>query len=542
MSLSHFSFITEEVIDRARFYSSVLFCLLSCLFLSCTPSTPPADLTFVNGSEPQSLDPGLITGQLEGRLCRALFEGLTRYNQKADIVPGAAESWKVSTDSTVYTFKIREDAFWSDGLPVTAEDFVLSWKRVLTPETAAEYAYILYFIKNAEAYHRGELHDFTQVGIKATSEKTLEVTLKAPTPFFLYLTAFPTYFPVPLRAIEAHADAWGLPGKIITNGPYLLESWKIRDRVTLVKNQDYWDAERVQLNRIDSLITDKATTAFNLYATGLSDLIVDKNMVPQHIITALKDRPDFHSYTYMGTYYYRFNVTREPLNDPRVRQALSAAIDRQRIIDKITKAGEQPATSFTPPNVAGYQPPDGIAYHPEQAQALLAQAGYPNGTRFPRLSLLYNKSELHEKIAIEVQAMWKQVLGIQVDLANQEWATYLDSMKNLKYDIARSSWIGDYPDPNTFLDCFITGGGNNRTGWSRDEYDQAIEKANQTNDPKERLAIFYDAETLLVKEDPPIAPLFFYSGILFYDQNKIGGIEPNVLAEHPLDQMFIKED
>ncbi len=515
--------------------------LAGLILAACSSPLPPADLTFVNGSEPQSLDPGLITGQSEGRICRAIFEGLTRYAADGTILPAAASSWDISADQTIYTFHLRQGQTWSDGSPLTAQDFHDSWQRVLTPETAAEYAYILDFIKNAQPYRKGELKDFSQVGIRVVDPLTLEVTLNAPTPFFLYLTAFPTYYPVPLRAIRTHGDAWALPENIITNGAYLLADWRIRDRVILIKRPDYWNADNVRLNRVDSLIVDSATTAFNLYATGMADLIMDKGMVPQHIISQLVHRPDYHAYTYLGTYYYRFNVTHPPLDDVRVRQALSASIDKNRVVNKITMGGEQPAYAFTPPGMNHYQPPDGILYDPERARQLLAEAGFPDGENFPRLSILYNKSEMHEKVAIEIQAMWREELNIRVDLQNQDWSTYLDSMNKLEYSIARASWVGDYPDPNTFLDCFITGGGNNRTGWSREEFDQAIARANRTGDPVERAKIFYQAETLLVREDPPILPIYYYVGALFYDARRIKGIIPNILAEHPINEMFIEE-
>jgi oligopeptide transport system substrate-binding protein len=520
---------------------SLLPALAGLVLISCSDSLPPADFTFINGSEPQSLDPGLITGQSEGRICRTIFEGLTRYAADGSVVAGAAESWELNPEQTIYTFHLRPGLKWSDGRPLTALDFRDSWKRVLTPETAAEYAYIMDFIKNAQAYRQGDLKDFSQVGIKAIDERTLEVTLNAPTPFFLNLTAFPTYYPVPLWVIEAHGDAWALPENIVTNGAYLLADWRIRDRVVMIKNHDYWDAHGVQLNRIDSLITDSATTAFNLYATGMADLIMDKGLIPQHIIGQLKHRPDFHTYTYLGTYYYRFNVTQPPLDDKRVRIALSAAIDKERVVNKITRAGEQPAHSLTPPGIESYVAPQGVPYDPERARQLLAEAGFPNGDGFPRLSILYNTSELHKEIAIEIQAMWREVLNIRIDLQNQDWSTYLDNMNKLEYSIARSGWIGDYPDPNTFLDCFITGGGNNRTGWSRKEYDEAIALANRTCDPDERSRIFHDAEILLVREDPPILPLYHYLGILFYDADRIKGIIPNLLAEHPLTEIYIEE-
>ncbi|MEM6885664.1 MAG: peptide ABC transporter substrate-binding protein, partial [Verrucomicrobiota bacterium] len=448
---------------------------------------------------------------------------------------------QANPDNTQFTFHLRENVKWSNGEPLTAHDFVATWKRVLSPELGSQYAEILFFIKGAEEYNRGKTDDFNTVGVTAQDDRTLIVDLRAPTPFFPDVVAFTTYLPVHVPTIEKYDIAWVKPEHMVNNGAYSLKDWKINDRVELQKNPHYWNADTVRLNRIDALSVSNASTAFNLYATGQADLILDKGLIPQTLMTELIDRSDFHSYTYLGSYFYRINCTRPPFDKPLVRQALVAAVDRERITRKITKAGELPTTAFTPQGITGYVPPQGITYDPEQAKAWLAEAGFPGGAGFPRFEILYNKSELDEKIALEIQDMWKQTLGIQCELKNQEWASYLESLNQLKYDVARSSWVGDYVDPNTFLDCFITGGGNNRTGWSYAEYDSLIKAAGNEVNPAARMQIFQKAETVLIRDEAPIIPLYYYDGILFYDANRLKGIHPNLLAEHPLHEMYLEE-
>ncbi len=521
-----------------------LLTAFSLLAVSCTTRPQDVDLIFINGAEPQSLDPSIITGQIEGRLCNALFEGLTTRNQHGQVVPGMAESWQANADNTHFTFRLRDDARWSNGDPVTAQDFVDSWQRTLSPELASEYAYIMFFIQGAENYNQqqeGISVDFSTVGVTAVSEKILEVKLRAPTPFFPSLTSYVTYYPVHIPTVEKYGMGWVKPEHMVNNGAYLLKDWKINDRVELQKNPRYWNASTVRLNRIDALAVSNAGTAFNLYDTGQADLILDKGMVPQMLLAELTGRHDFHSYTYLGTYFYRFNTTRAPFDQPLVRKALIAAIDRERITRKITKAGEAIATAFSPQGIPGYTPPEGIPFDPAQAKAWLSEAGFPDGEGFPRFQILYNKSDLHEKIALEIQDMWKKTLGIDCELKNQEWASYLESLRQLDYGIARSSWIGDYVDPNTFLDCFITGGGNNRTGWSNQAYDDLISAAGRETDPAARMQIFQQAEQILVRESAPIAPIYYYAGILFYNADRLKGIHPNVLAEHPLREMYLAE-
>jgi oligopeptide transport system substrate-binding protein len=500
-----------------------------------------ADLVFLNGAEPETLDPALITGQPEGRVANALFEGLLTFDQSGKARPGMAESWEISEGGRVYTFKLREGLRWSDGVPLTAHDFVSSWRRTLDPATASEYAYQLHYLKNAKAFNEGAVTDFSQVGVSAPDERTLRVELENPTPFFLDLCAFVTLLPVPGHAVERHGDNWTKPAHLVSNGAYLLEAWRLNDRIRLRKNPHYWNAANVAMETIDILPVSKANTAFNLYASGQADLMMDKGLVPPALLGEIKKRDDFHAAPFLGTYFLRYNCAKGPFTDPRVRRAFSLVIDKQSLVERITRAGELPAGSFVPPGAGGYDPIDACgSFDPAEAKRLLADAGYPEGRGFPMLTYLYSEGELNEAIAVELQGMWRRELGVNVQLQRQEWKVYLRSISSLDYDIARSSWVGDYPDPNTFLDMFVTGGGNNRTGWSDPRYDKLIAEAAAELDPQKRYEILRQAEKILVCEEMPVCPLYFYVGIQLYDANRLGGLEGNVLDEHPLKEMFWK--
>jgi oligopeptide transport system substrate-binding protein len=513
---------------------------LSFFFTSCRRAQPTADLTFINGAEPESLDPAIVTGQPEGRLCLALFEGLTSFDAAGLLGPAIAESWDISPDGRTYTFHMR-DTRWSNGDPVTADDFVQSWKRVLDPAFASKYVEQLYYVENAEAYNNGKITDFDRVGVKALDPLTLQVRLANPTPFFLDLCAFQTLMPVHLRSIARWGDDWIKPGKLVSNGAYMLEDWRIDDHIRLKANPYYWRKEKVSLQVIDALPISQATTAFNLFYSGRVDLLLDKGLVPPLIIGEIRKQPYFHANPFLGTYFYRFNVKRPPFNDARVRKALALAIDKTRIVEKITRAGEPIAGSFSPPGLPGYTPPAGLSYNVADARRLLGEAGYPEGKGFPKFSILYNNSEVNEQIATEIQAMWHEQLGLQVNLRTEEWKVYLNSMQSLDYDVCRSSWVGDYNDPNTFLGCFLTHSGNNCTGYSSAEYDRLVNEANQQTDSKVRVAMLRQAETILVEKDLPMTPIYYYVGITLYDGTKLGGLEPNVIDEHPLREMYWKK-
>ena len=521
---------------------SLFFVVLA--FCGCKRLPDRADFVFLNGAEPESIDPAVITGQPDGRIAYALFEGLTSFNAAGIAGPGVAERWDLSPDARVYTFHLRRDAKWSNGDPVTARDFLASWRRTLAPETAAEYSYQLYYVKNAKAFNEGQIKDFSQIGLRVVDDFTFEVTLDNPTPFFLDLCAFVTLLPVHLPSVERCDQtglSWTKPEHLIGNGAFTLKEWRVFDRIRLVKSETYWNKVNVGMKSIDVLPSGRPMTAFNFYATGLADLMMDKGLAPTPLMGELKKRPDFHSAPFLGNYFVRFNVTRKPFNDPRVRLALSLVIDKQLLVDKITRAGEKPAYSLVPPGTAGYEPPPGLTRDPDRARQLLAAAGYPGGKNFPVVYYLFKgDSDLDRDLAVEMQGMFARELGVTIQLQQQEWKVYLASLSALDFDLCRSSWVGDYGDPNTFMDMFVTDGGNNRTGWSSKRYDQLIGDAARELDREKRFAIFREAEKILISDDAPICPLYYYVGIQFYDGDRLGGIEANLLDEHPLKSMFWK--
>jgi oligopeptide transport system substrate-binding protein len=521
-------------------FRALLLAIALTALAGCQRATDRADLVFLNGAEPETLDPSLITGQPEGRLASALFEGLTTFDEHGQVIPGVAEKWDLSPDARVYTFHLRKDARWSNGDPVTAADFRDTWRRTLAPETAAEYAYQLFYLHNGEPFNEGKLTDFSKVGAVALDDHTLRVTLDDPTPFFLGLCATTPLFPVHLPSVQKWGDDWIKPGHMVSNGAYELTEWRINDRIRMVKNPYYWDAAHVGMTSIDALPTSRANTAFNFYAAGQADLMLDKGLIPLALLSDLRKRSDFHSAPFLGTYFIRFNVTRPAFKDPRVRRAFSLVIDKNLIVEKITRAGEIPASSLVPPGAAGYQPPPGLTYNPDEARRLLAEAGYPGGKGFPLVTYLYSEGELNEAVAVELQSMFQRELGINISLQRQEWKVYLNSMNNLDFDLCRSSWVGDYDDPNTFLDMFVTGGGNNDCGFANPTYDQYIADAEKQVDQNKRFDIFRQAEHMLVSEEAPICPLYFYVGIQFYNPDRLGGMAANLLDEHPLQKMYWK--
>ena len=465
-----------------------------------------ADFTYVCESEPETLDPGLITGVTEGRIVDSVFEGLTVcHPAKLDILPGVAEKWEVSEDGLTYTFHLRE-SFWSDGVPVKAGDFYYAWRRVLTPETASDYAYLFYCIKNARKYYEGEIKDFGEVGILAPDDHTFVVRLEQPTAYFLQLTSFSTFLPLRRDIIEKYGPEWIKPGRIVSNGAFIVSSRKINSEIILKKNTNYWDRQGVSLDTIRLLISDNVNTAFNIYETGGADLITS---LPSYIIDRLAGRKDYVTYPYLGTYFYRMNVARAPFDDQRVRKAFALSVDRDKITKYITRGGEIPAYSFVPPGIPGYEPSRLLSYDPEKARALLAEAGYPGGGGFPETEIIFNTSEGHLHIAEVLQSMWKEELGVKVKLLNQEWKVYLNTVSKMDYSMARASWIGDYVYPSTFLEMFITGGGNNNTGWTSGEFDALIDKCAKMPAGSERNGAFADAEKILL-EDMPIIPLYYY--------------------------------
>lgn len=518
-----------------------ILAIATLLLSACGRMHERADLVFINGAEPETIDPAIVTDQVSMRVASALFEGLCRNNEEGKPEPGVAERWEESPDKKTYTFHLRADAKWSNGDAVTARDFVYSWRRVLEPATAADYATQLYILRGARAFNEGTNSDFGAVGVRAIDERTLEVVLENPTPYFIDLCAFPTLAPVHEATLTAHKSAWVKPQNVVGNGPYLLNEWLLDDRIELKKSPGYWDAANVKMRTIDVLPISDPNTALNYFLTGQADLLADKATVPVSLASKLCQQPWFHTGPFLGTWFIRFNVTKPPFNDPRVRHALSLAIDKKRITEKITQLGERTAFALVPPGAgAGYQPPKGDDFDPQKARELLAQAGFPEGRGFPLMEYLHITPLVEQNIAVELQAMWEENLHIKVSLAKQEQKMWLASMRDLSYQTMRSSWVGDYNDPNTFLEMFTTGNGNNRTGWASAEYDKLIAEAAREPDVRKRNAIFHRAETMLIVDEAVILPVYYYVGVQFAHKDKLGGVQTNLIDDHPFRCMHWK--
>ncbi|MBI4559716.1 MAG: peptide ABC transporter substrate-binding protein [Candidatus Hydrogenedentes bacterium] len=487
-----------------------------------------------NGAEPQALDPHLVSGFTEHKILTSLFEGLaTLDGTTLEPKPAAAESWTVSDDGKVYRFTIRENAKWSNGDPVTAHDYVYAWQRNLSPGLGSEYAYMLHCIWNAKVFNEGRLTDFGQVGARALDERTLEVTLENPTPYFPAMQIHFSFFPVHRANIERfgrideRGTKWTQAGNMVSNGPFLLTKWWPNRIITVAKNPYYWDANAVRLKEInfypiDNLQTEELTfRAGGLHVTDA----VRKSRLPKFRATM----PQYlRMHPFLGSYFYRFNCARAPFTDVRVRRAFAMSIDRELITKNLLHGAYEPTACFTPPNTAGYTCTASIPYDVAAAKRLLAEAGFPDGRGLPPVELLFNTSEEHKLIAEAVQQMWKKNLNASVTLVNQDWKVYLDALTNMDYYVARSSWIGDYYDPNSFLDCFLTGGGNNRTGFSDARYDELIGRAAKTPEQGERYRLFQEAERILL-DQAPIAPIYLYRRVYLrvpelkgWDENLLG--------------------
>lgn len=656
--------------------------LLAGLSFSASVETP-ADVRFVNGTEPDTLDPHMLTGQPGGRVATAIFEGLTRHDARTLApAPGVAESWEISDDGLRYTFHLREDSRWSDGVKIGPADFVYSFSRMLDPALGAEYAYMLHPIKGAKAVNtfdglaaalerevipaladelkksaqagisgevwkalvaRLPLHDSLQhsaqaevralldrepparvgaevlqsflaaaqreaaklrqqasdarsrfgksLGVYALDEHTLLVELEAPTPYFLDITSFYSALPVPRHVVERHGDSWFLPEALVSNGPFVLDTWRVNDRIRLRRNDRYWGKDEVRARSIDVLPTENVTTALNLYLTGEVDWL--PAAYPVDLVEQLRERPDFYVHPAFIVYYYRFNTRRPPLDDARVRQAIALGIDRELIARSVLGRGEVPAVHFVPPGVPGYRPPrSGISLeleaNLERARRLLSEAGFPGGRGLPPIGILYNTSEAHKKIAEVVANQLQRNLGIEVTPYNQEWQSYLATTRSGNYDIGRAAWIGDYLDPNTFLDMWVTNGGNNQTGFSSPTYDSIIRAAANmarfaaepaplihqleaksqlqalldqragSGDMRERrelldrtrMLLLAEAEAILVQKEFPIMPIYFHvesglrapgmRGLYMELELPDGSRVPNLQGIHPLRDLWFE--
>ena len=502
-------------------------------------------LLLANGTEPADLDPQIVTGSPESALVLALFEGLVRYDPVTlDPLPGVAESWELAEDDVTYTFHLRADAKWSDGVPVTAHDFVSSSERILAPEIASENSEALYFMAGATDFNQGRSADFSTVGCRAIDDRTLEIRAARPTPFLLRMMSARTWFPIPVHVLKQHGGMhrkgtqWTRLENIVSNGPYVLTEWKQNQFIQVSRSSTYWDRDNVNLDHIkffpieSETFEDAAYRAVQLHRTY--------GVPVTKIETYRKERPDeLRISPFSGTYYYSFNTTRPPLDDARVRQALAMAIDRKGITDEITRAGELPAHRFTPDGISGYvSTVPGVSLNLERARELLAEAGFPGGEGFPTITLLYNTSENHRVIAEAVQQMWQKELGVDIQLENQEWKVYLDSIHLGNFDISRNAYIVAPDDPTRFLESTRTGHGFNVAGWSNAEYDRLLTASLEEVEPTKRWEIFTTMEGLLF-EEMPIAPIYHYTN-KYLIRPEVKNWTDNMLNTYPLREALLE--
>lgn len=526
---------------KAALAVSVLL-VVSMLFTACarqdgtqptetTETTQPATqaatadmLTVCVGPDPDTIDPALNSAVDGATLIIHGFEGLMTLDKNGTPIPGQAQSYDVSEDGTVYTFHLRDNLKWSDGKALTANDFVYSWNRAISPDTAADYAYMYEII---DGYETGTLN------VSAPDDKTLVVTLKNTVPYFLEITAFPTFSPVRQDLIEANGDSWAVdPKTYIGNGPYKMTEWVPGSHMMYEKNENYWDFENLGTNKLKFVLMEDDVAILNAFQ---NEEILFADQMPQDEIDAWREKPEFYLEGQLGTYYVSFNVKKAPLDNPLVRKALLLAVDRDFIVKNIGKSGQEPAGAFVSTGLSDadtskefreiggdYFDPTADANEANLAEAkkLLADAGYPDGKGLPNIEYLYNEGTGHQAIGEALQDMWSKI-GVNVSLVSQEWNTFLKTRKNGEYFIARNGWLSDYNDPISMLDMWITGGGNNDAQWSNKKYDELISKIKQSSDQTERFKLMHEAEDIIFEESM-LCPIYYYVDLYLLNQ-KIDG-------------------
>jgi oligopeptide transport system substrate-binding protein len=466
------------------------------------------------GSEPSDLDPQTVTGTGDAKIIQALFEPLVSYETGTLApVPALAERWEISADGLTYTFHLRPDAKWSNGDPVTAQDCVDSWRRILTPSLAADYAYFLYLLRGAEDFNKGRSADFSNVGAVARDAHTLVVTLTHPAPYFLQILLNSPWRPIHLRSIAAvgnpynRGTKWTLPGALVSSGPFVLKEWSLNRRVIVEKSPTYYDRAKVRLNALHFYPIDNIDAEERAFRAG--QLHMTWALPLSKVVPLQREKsPALRIDPFLETYFFRLNVRKAPLDDVRIRRALSLAIDRDAIATKILPGGRQPAPTFVSPLLVGYTPPARKAYDPEAARRLLAEAGHARGAGLPPIEILYNNSEILRLVGEAIQQMWSRELGIEVRLSNQEKKVVFANRRAGDYQVLLGSWTADYLDATTFLDMWLSNSGNNHTGWKDPAYDALAARALTIADPKARAAVLAESETLVL-DAAPIIPIYF---------------------------------
>ncbi len=492
-----------------------------------------------NGTEVASIDPQKTEGVPESNVIRDMFEGLVIQDGEGNVIPGVAESWETK-DNKTFIFHLRKDAKWSNGDPVTAGDFVFAWQRAVDPATASPYATYLQMatMKNAEAIINGKM-DKSELGVKAIDDRTLEVQLDTPVPYFVQMAGHTTMMPVNKKIVEQYGDNWTKPENIVSNGAFKLEKWVLNERMVMVRNTEYWDNKDTVLDKVVYLPIENQVSSMNRFLSGEVDMTYE---VPNEQFKNLKEKyPEtIKNPGYLCTYYYGFNTNKKPFDDVRVREALSYAIDRDVITKILLGQGQKPAYALTPDVTAGFTAtlPDYAKLSQkervEKAKELLKEAGFDHDHPL-KFSLLYNTSENHKKLAVAIGSMWKKALGVDVSIENQEWKTYLDNRREGNYDVMRAGWCGDYNEASTFLSVLRSDNSSNDMFYNNKAYDTALDNALNATDDKTRASYYQEAESMLAK-DMPLAPIYQYVAVRQVNP-QVGGY-PKANAE---DKIYSKD-
>lgn len=459
-------------------------------------------------SEPPSLDWHKATDTTSSWITNNLMEGLVEYNlqdKELGLIPALATKWESLDNAKTWKFALRSGVVWSDGQPFTVLHVVEAWKRLLSKETASEYAYFLFGVKNARAFNEGKV-GWDDVGVKATGVNELTVELEKPMGYFPYLLTHHSTFPVRMDLIKIHGDKWTEPGNIATLGPFTLKSWEHDKLISLERNEKYY-GDKPAFKNIAAYMIKEQSTAINLFDSGKLDSV---HKLPSTELRQLKTRKQFHETGSLMLYYYGTNVTKPPMDNPKVRKAVAMAIDRQQLVQMLG-GGQMPMTSWVPPGMFGYEAERGITFNPTKAKELLKEAGYADMSKFPRLEIKFNTNEDHQRIAENIQAQLKKNLGIEVELKNEEWKVFLNTLKTDPPHLYRFGWLADYPDPDNFMSVITGFSENNRTRWKNSKYDDLVVKAAGLTDKDERRKMYSEAQKILVEDDVPVVP--FYAAV-----------------------------
>lgn len=530
--------------------SLVALGLLSAISSAWAADVPPGtelaakqELVRNNGSEPASLDPHKVESDVESNIIGDFFDGLIRVKNDGSIEPHLAEKWD-NQDNKVWTFHLRPGIKWSNGEPITAQDVVWSWKRLVDPKTGSPYATYpgTMHIENANDIAEGK-KPVDSLGVKALDANTVQVTLDQPTSAFLLMLGHTSMVPVSEAAVEKFGDKWTQPANFVSSGPYKLSQWVVNEKVVGERNKQYWDDAHTVINKVTYLPVTSGTADINRYKAGEIDITYT---VPETLFASLKKSiPDqVHITPYLSTYYYEFNTTKAPFNDPRVRLALNLALDKDIIAGKVLGQGQKPAWLVSQPKIGGItlKPAEyGSWSHDKriaEAKKLLAEAGF-NESHPLQFNLLYNTSESHQRIAIAASSMWKKNIGVEAKLQNQEWKTMLDTKRTGNYDLVRYGWIADYDDAATYLNNFRTGDSQNSSKYSNPAYDEIIAKASQATTQEERAKYYQQAEDILAKDVPTI-PIYHYVKVQLV-KPYVGGYAPSTLGKYLTQDLYIKK-